>query len=425
MFSIKIIDEKYVDKNTLKVIVDVEENPCFKFGGGVATSNQEGLTGNIEFNIRNFFGNAEMISGKISRGADFLSKAKTTKDFQISYPYLFNIPGTFTFQYLNQTFDMSQERSINKISHEVALKYTTTDYKHSWYVSSELKDYTPSVEDLEVKNKYVISPQLLKTIVPQLKNSIGYSYYNRIKNNDIYNNIIFIFIFLLDNFDDSLAPSSGSSIQFNTEMCGFKGSSNFNKSKIILHHYIPLVESYYSPTWCLSFGVLLGYMNASIGSDGKRKSNQCNIDDLFSMGNETIRGFEYCGLGPRFNPITIRNGSGDDDNKKEEVMKSDYIGGNTAFGGNVSLFIPIPWNITENTNARFRLYCQAGSVLNMNSLRKNELRNIKETMRYSAGIGLNVPISVFGCIEANYTFFTKKMENDLCQKFQFSWMTEL
>lgn len=130
--------------------------------------------------MRNLFGYAEMFSGKISRGADFLSKAKTTKDFQLSVPYLFNIPGSFTLQYLNQMLDMSQERSINKISHEVSLKYTTPNLKHSWYICSELKDYIPSIEDLNVDNKYIISPELLKTIIPQLKNSFGYSYYNRI-----------------------------------------------------------------------------------------------------------------------------------------------------------------------------------------------------------------------------------------------------
>lgn len=412
------IDDKYVDKNAVRIIIDVEENPCFKFGGGIATSNQEGLTGNLEFNMRNLFGYAEQFSGKISRGADFLSKAKTTKDFQLLVPYLFNIPGSFTLQYLNQMLDMTQERSINKLSHEVSLKYTTPNFKHSWYICSELKDYIPSTEDLNVNNKYIISPQLLKTIIPQLKNSFGYSYYNR-----IYLKIL-IYYYFIESFDDPSAPSSGSSVQYNTEMSGLRGSSYFMKRKLILHHYIPLVDSYYSPTWSLSFGLLLGYMNASI-NNGSIQTNQCNIDDLFCMGNETIRGFEYCGLGPRFNPITIRNKSDKESDNNDETKKSDYIGGNTAFGANVSLFIPIPWNITENTNARFRLYAQAGNVMNIKSLARNELNIMKQTMRYSAGIGITIPISILGSIEANYTFFTKKMKDDLCQKFQFSWMTEL
>lgn len=40
--------------------------------------------------------------------------------------------------------------------------------------------------------------------------------------------------------------------------------------------------------------------------------NYCNskysdyyIDDMFSMGNESIRGFQCCGLGPRFDPTCI------------------------------------------------------------------------------------------------------------------------
>lgn len=69
-------------------------------------------------------------------------------------------------------------------------------------------------------------------------------------------------------------------------------------------------------------------------------------------------------------------------------IRGDYKGGNTALASNLSLYCPLPFNLTDELHARLRLYLQAANVIDVHSINRVDLNRIKNTMRYGAGVGI-------------------------------------
>lgn len=102
-----------------------------------------------------------------------------------------------SLQFTSSITDYSLEKSLNKVSKLFSVKYTSDNLRHTVSLNSDFQDYIPTLKDPTKDSKYVISPSLLRRIIPKVKNSISYMYQK-------------------DNLDDMSAPSKGSSLQFQT-----------------------------------------------------------------------------------------------------------------------------------------------------------------------------------------------------------------
>jgi len=118
----------------------------------------------------------------------------------------------------------------------------------------------------------------------------------------------------LDTRDSKLDPTLGYITHLNTDLAGVGGSRKWVKVRLGGTQYYPLAEK-----WILSG---TGEVGQIWGLDGQTTK----INERFFLGGDTLRGFEYAGIGPR--DITSVN--------------DDALGGDRFVRGSLELATPTP-----------------------------------------------------------------------------------
>jgi outer membrane protein insertion porin family len=195
-----------------------------------------------------------------------------------------------------------------------------------------------------------------------------------------------------DTRDSKLEPTKGFVTHLNTDFAGLGGDHDFFRLRIGGSQYFPLAEKY-----VLGLSAEGGYV-WGIGQAVK-------ISDRFFIGGDTLRGFEYGGIGPR----DLTGGV------------NDALGGNRFSRGTIELTTPTP--LPEDLGFKGHMFTDAGTLGKSDETPlPGDIFKSEENLRASVGIGMTWQ-SPFGPVRLDLAKAVLKKDYDKTQLIHFSFGT--
>jgi len=174
-----------------------------------------------------------------------------------------------------------------------------------------------------------------------------------------------------DTRDSKLDPTLGFITHLNTDVAGAGGSRKWFRAKIGGTQYYPLADK-----WVLSGTAEVGQI---WGIDGPTK-----INERFFLGGDTLRGFEYAGIGPR--DVTSGN--------------QDALGGNRFSRGSLELATPLP--VPDEFGLKGHIFVDGGTLGQSDEqLIPGHFFENGESLHLSSGVGVSWA-SPFGLVRLDY-----------------------
>jgi outer membrane protein insertion porin family len=193
-----------------------------------------------------------------------------------------------------------------------------------------------------------------------------------------------------DTRDSKLDPTLGYITHFNTDVAGAGGSRDWVKVRLGGTQYYPLSDDYIVSA--------LGEVGQIWGLNGPTK-----INERFFLGGDTLRGFEYAGVGPR------------------DVISAnqDALGGNQFARSTLELTTPTPFPKEIGLKAHF--FTDAGVLADAGEkIIDNDYYARDGQLRLSAGIGVTWA-SPFGPVRLDFAEPILKESYDKIQHIHFSF----
>jgi outer membrane protein insertion porin family len=183
-----------------------------------------------------------------------------------------------------------------------------------------------------------------------------------------------------DRRDSRIVPTSGYIISLSNSYAGLAGNVDYIKNDISANwYYSPLEE------------VVLGVRGGIGAVDKTRKP--IRVVDSVMLGADSLRGFEYGGLGPR------------------DLMTGDPLGGTRYWTSTAELTFPI--GLPTEFGIRGAAFTDAGSLWKPGQSKSGVVD--KKNMRQSFGIGISWS-SPFGPLRVDYAIPVKKEKFDRTQR---------
>ncbi|MCB8838569.1 outer membrane protein assembly factor BamA [Aurantimonas sp. VKM B-3413] len=422
----RLEDLKYFDKVNIStapgsepdkviVIVDVSEKATgeISIGGGYTTSGDtSGPVAEVGVQERNFLGRGQFVKvsaglgtssqnyslsftepyflgRRLAAGFDVYYNKSTSGDYdskriggdvRVAAPITENLTAQMAYNFKQETFG-----SNNGLTPTDANDNTYTDPVTGEAIRSTCGDPNPAAyktvtgSDLLDKNgnvaqapNYTDSPIINQAICdsPYLTSSVSYSL--------TYNT--------LDNNND---PRDGFFIQAGQEFAGLGGDAQFIKTTGKAS-YFKLLSEEYDVIGQLSGGA--GNVS-SLGGDGLR------VFDNFFKGQDIVRGFDYKGIGPRQNGVSI--------------------GGENYANASAEATFPLPL-LSRDLGFRGAIFADAGSLWGSEYSGQPGVVGTDASLRASAGVGL-IWASPFGPLRVNYAHPFIKEDFDDLQEFSFGF----
>jgi outer membrane protein insertion porin family len=393
------------------VIVDVEEKATgeLSLGGGYTTGgDNDGPVAEVGVTERNFLGRGQFIKVSAGFGAD-------TRNYTLSFtePYFLGrrlAAGFDVYHATNSSGDYDTERTggsvriaapiTEELTAQIAYNIKQEKFgedngtSYNRFTESQLVDPLGNVfvstcgapdpfrggigaiNDLNGNPAdappYTDSPIINEAICdsPYLTSSVSYS----------------LTFNTLDNTQD---PRSGFLLQAGQEFAGLGGDANFIKTTGKAS-YFHLLNEEYDVIGSLSGGA--GNVS-TLGGDGLR------VFDNFFRGQDIVRGFEYKGIGPRQNGVSI--------------------GGTNFANASAEATFPLPV-ISRDLGFRGAIFADAGSLWGSEFENDPGVVGTDAALRASAGVGL-IWASPFGPLRVNYAHPFMKEDFDETQEFSFGF----
>lgn len=158
-----------------------------------------------------------------------------------------------------------------------------------------------------------------------------------------------------DDRDSTLFPTSGKYAWLDTEFAGLGGDAKYVSGRLGGIYYYPVTEKVVFSTLAEA-GVIEAWGDETV-----------KINERFFLGGNTLRGFEYAGLGPR------------------DLATDDALGGNAFYRGSVEVEFPV--GLPEEVGIKAHAFSDAGSLW---SVDENGAGLVDESaLRASVGLGLS------------------------------------
>jgi len=350
------------DRADLKVDVKEKSTGEISFGAGFSTT--DGPLGDFSVRERNFLG----------RGQDARLGATVsgvTKQFSLSFtePY-------FLDRDLNAGFDIFHVMRDDQDQSSYDETNTGFTLRMGYPLSEELRQlvsYTLRKDDIN---------NVPDTASRFIRDQVGTSVTSIVGQELIY-----------DTRDSKLEPTMGFVTRLNTDVAGLGGARKFFRLKIGGTQYYEIVEKY-----VLGATGEAGYI-WGIGQKVK-------INDRFFLGGDSLRGFEYGGMGPR-----------------------DMTGGaDDALGGNrftrAAIELTMPTFLPDDLGFKGHIFADAGTLgkNDEEALAGDDIKR-EENIRASLGLGMTWQ-SPFGPVRLDYAFPVLKKGYDKLERIHFSFGTK-
>ncbi|HDZ71860.1 MAG TPA: outer membrane protein assembly factor BamA [Aurantimonas coralicida] len=190
----------------------------------------------------------------------------------------------------------------------------------------------------------------------------------------------------LDNAGD---PREGFFIQGGQEFAGIGGDANFIKTTGKATYFKLLNEEY----------DVIGQLSSAGGNVSTLGGDDLRVFDNFFKGQDVVRGFDYKGIGPRQNGVSI--------------------GGTNYASASAEATFPLPL-ISRDYGFRGAVFADAGSLWGSEYEGAPGVIGTDAALRASAGVGL-IWASPFGPLRVNYAHPFVKEDFDELQEFSFGF----
>ena len=413
--SVKVSTAPGGEPDRVIVIVDVVEKATgeLSIGGGYTTGGESsGPVAEVGVTERNFLGRGQFIKVSAGFGADtrsynlsftepyFLGQRlavgfdlyrtestsgdydtlRTGGDVRIAAPITENLTAQLAYNYKEEEFGDNNGVTLRDPLTDEPLDNTDGDRLRSVCSDPNPAQYAALTGQnvLDDNGNVVTAPNY--TDSPIINNAICESPYSTssISYSLTYNS--------LDNSSD---PREGFFVQAGQEYAGLGGDAEFLKSTIKASAYTLLNEGF----------DVIGSVSASAGHVTTLGGGELRVFDNFFKGKDLVRGFEYRGIGPRQNGVSI--------------------GGTQYAGAQAEATFPLP-GLSRDLGFRGAVFADAGSLWGSEYEGYQGVEGADSAIRAAAGVGL-IWASPFGPLRVNYAHPFMKEDYDETQQFSFGF----
>jgi len=343
------------------VVVNVRDRPTgeFAIGAGYSTG-ASGATATLSVTERNFLGRGQFIKVAIGGGIN-------TRDYSFSFtePY-------FLGYRLAAGFDVFRTENTSQDNYDIERTgFTLRVTAPITEAFSTTLAYNYSTEEYNPTDNVTLSRPIQDAVdnSPWIKSSVSLSGQ-------------------YDTLDNRILPREGVFARMTGEFAGLGGDAQFFKTTGRASYYRPISE----------YGDIIGLVTVGAGHVFPTSGDLRVFDQLF-IGQETIRGFESQGIGPR-------------------DLNNDALGGTTYFNATAEVGFPMPI-VPRDFGLRGAVFADAatlyGSDLDLDGTVVNGI-----DMEWRASVGASVIwASPFGPLRLDFGFPVVKESFDQTQVFRF------
>ena len=354
LFKNVSIDEVLVNNSNHNINITVEENSTGEFNVGLSFGTINGVSFVTGIKEKNFSGLGREVEATISR-----SDINTNYKLGIVEPYIFNrkLDLIYGISYREDDFKKKSSYELSSSNANIGIRYLISKYfRHTFLVNYDLKDYS-------ISNSATASSNILNLE----GNNASISISNQLR---------------FSNLNSFIRPSDGNNITFLNIISPITNDKNgYVKNTLIYKKYLKINKSIFS--YNLKLGNITSLQNDEIATDTK-----------YSLGGNTLRGFDTFGVGPR-------------------NSRTSYIGGNNL--ASVQLDFNKQINRSEDNIIDLNLFLDAGSVFG----NKSNPTSSSENIRSSYGVGIKF-YSLIGPIGFSWAFPIQSESYDIERMFLFS-----
>ncbi|MDP2118329.1 MAG: outer membrane protein assembly factor BamA [Hoeflea sp.] len=374
--SVDISTQPGSQPDRVVLIVDVKDQSTGEFGVGGGYSNNDGFTATVDITERNFLGRGQFIRASVGGGTD-------SREYTLSFtePY-------FLGYRLAAGFDL----------------FKKTDSSYSGFKEDtqgiNLRLGAPITESIYLSTAFKYSDTRYKGVtlgnidsLPE-RNAVA-----RTMANGGHEIGALSYTLTYNTLDDQKLPREGIAARFTQEYAGLGFDSDYIKTTAKASYFQMLSEQ----------ADMIGQLSVGAGNVVSTDGNLRVFDHLF-LGQETIRGFDTRGIGPR-------------------VMSGGFnvgaAGGTTYFNGTAEVSAPLPL-VSRDLGLRFNVFADAATLYG-NDIAAADFGGqtlVGSNMDWRASVGIGITwASPFGPLRVYYAEPVVKEDFDDVKKFGFGAST--
>lgn len=372
--SVDISTQPGSQPDRVVLIVDVKDQATGEFGVGGGYANNDGFSATVDITERNFLGRGQYIRASVGRGED-------TREYSLSFtePYFLGYRLAAGFDVFRKT-----DKGYNGFEEDTQ--------------GINLRLGAPITENLYLQTGFKYT-QTKYTGISNVTSNPELASINRTIANGSHDIGSLSYTLSYSTLDDRTLPREGISARLTQEYAGLGFDSDYVKTTAKASYFHMLSES----------ADLIGQVSAGAGNVVSTGGNLRVFDHLF-LGQETIRGFDTRGIGPR-----VFNGN----------TNVGSAGGTTYFNGSVEVSAPLPM-ISRDLGLRFNLFADAATLYG-NDIATADFgaqRLVGSDMDWRASVGAGITwASPFGPLRIYYAEPVVKQSYDQTKKFGFGAST--
>ena len=357
----EITSEKGDKDDEVVVKVEVQEQSTGEISLSGGFSSMDGPLVEFGFTQRNFRGRGQEISGKA-----VMAKRRRSLLAEFVEPSLFNrdLSGGVSLFYSEVKNDI--QSSYDEISYGSTLSsgYNLSDsWSQHWSYTLEQSDITK----IRSNASRFIRAQAGTSTVSAVGHSIMY-----------------------DKRDYRFEPTSGYYVTLINRLAGLGGNIRYLRNTLI-------GVGYYSPFKNVVMALKLhGGVIFDLGQDTR-------VVDRFSLGGDSLRGFDFSGIGPR-----------------DITGNFDSLGGLKYYAATLETSFPL--GLPSEYGVKGAVFCDAGTL--WDAQQKNPIIMDDRKMRVSAGVGISWR-SPFGPLRIDFAKPIVKHRNDQVREILIGFRTNL
>jgi outer membrane protein insertion porin family len=350
--------------DTVDLTIEVQERRTGELRFGVGYSTYDGANINVGIKEDNLLGRGQ------SLGIDVLY-AKYSKNISLNYGKP-NFLGRDLYAGVNIFYREDKDRD-------------SVDYRQEKYGGGTSFSYNIT-DDLKQRVFYTAYQDKITNVVADLKDIV------RVR--DDFVSIIGQTLYI-DLRDNRLNTTKGFYTSWTLEFAGLGGDKHYIRNTINANLYIPIYEDLVS----IKIGGYAGSIKAING-------NYLEINDVFYLNSNIIRGFKYAGIGPRLN-TGIRSSLGG----------KDYYVGITE--------LKFPFGIPKEYNVFAGLFINAGSLYNTDVKKYYTYpENIDDNNSIRSAYGITIYWTTpMGLLNFTFSKVINREDYDIPEEFNFNFGT--
>ncbi len=349
------------DNNKANLNVNVEEKSTGAFNVGVGYSTMNGALARVGITENNFLGKGHQLSADASL-------SQRTQEYDLSYtdPYFLDRRLSAGIDLFRSETDYQDEGSYDS-------ETTGGRIRFGWNYTDDLAQYV----------RYTLSKDKISNVAADASRYIK-AEEGSYTNSAVGQTIVY------DKRDSKINPREGYYLSFGNDIAGLGGDEKYVKFDAKAYKYYTISDDY-----TFKFFMNGGYID---GYNGK----PVRLAHRYYLGGNTMRGFEYAGIGAR------------------DKFTRDALGGNWMVYTGAEFQFPVG---LDEVGIRGRTFIDAGMLGKPDNIDEKYVE-YSDKIRSSAGFGIQW-LSPMGQIDIDLAFPISKEDYDETEVFRLNFGTRL